>query len=110
MTVRHPGRWLVGALLALLATSWLFGRALKAAHLGHLLWLMSSVTYLVFLFALSHRRGAHPSLFTIAATLVAGIVGAWLDTRLEARWWIRLVLLGVLGGPLMSVANAAYRA
>jgi hypothetical protein len=55
-------------------------------------------------------REARPGAVSIATTLVAAIVGSWLLEVVEVRWWVRWILLGVIAAPLMSIANAAFRA
>jgi hypothetical protein len=97
-------------MLLFIATTWIADRALNAKAFGQSIWILYAILVVGELFWLSHRRGAHPSIFTIAATLAAGSAATWIDSRFEARWWVRMLLLGVLASPLMSVANALYRA
>ena len=110
MTIRHPGRWLVAILVLFAAASWLIHRAFDAASLTRTVWITYVVASLASLFIVSRRREARPGAVSIAATLVAAIVGSWLLEVVEVRWWVRWILLAVIAAPLMSIANAAFRA
>ena len=110
MTIRHPGRWLISAAFLFIAITWIAEKALNAKGLGQSIWLLGAILAVGSLFSGAHRRGAYPSIFTIAATLAAGSAAMWIDLRFEAKWWVRILLLGFLAGPLMSIANALYRA
>jgi hypothetical protein len=56
------------------------------------------------------HRGAKPRILSIVATVVAAAALAWIELELEARWWVRILLITVMATPLMSMANALYRA
>jgi len=110
MTIRHPARWIVAILVLFAAASWLIQHAFGAASLTRTIWITYVVSSLASLFIVSRRREARPGIVSIAATLVAAIVGSWLLEVVEVRWWVRWILLAVIAAPLMSIANAAFRA
>jgi hypothetical protein len=110
MKIRHPARWILPSLVLFAIAAWFASRTFNPTTIARALWGTYSVGALVSLFAQSHRRSARPGLMTIVATLVAAIVGGWLLEVVDVRWWTRMLLMCVGAMPLMSVANAAYRA
>src|SRR5262245_36563275 len=58
----------------------------------------------------ARASGARAGAFTIAIGLVAVLAFTWLMLVWDVRWWIRWLLAPILAAPLMSIANASYRA
>jgi hypothetical protein len=103
-------RWVIALVIALTVASWLLERAVGQATFMRALWVIFFTSSVSNLLVAEHRRGARPGLPTIVATLVAAAISGWILFELDARWWIKGLLLIVLALPLMSIANAAYRA
>ena len=61
------------------------------------------------LFALWVQRGVRPSLWSVVMTAGAAYFYVWVLTELDARWYVKALLL-IVGSGFMSIANAASRA
>jgi hypothetical protein len=108
--IKHFGRWVVGLMIVMAAGGWLIQRTVDETTLTRILWIIDvagSVAVLVFV---ERHRGAKPGILSIVATVVAAATLAWIELELEARWWVRGLLIAVMATPLMSIANALYRA
>lgn len=104
--IKHPGRWVIALIIALTVAVWL----LELAVGPWALWVISVVGLVASLLAMEHRRGARPGGLSIMTTLVAAAISLWIPLGLDARWWVKVLLLIILATPLMSIANARYRA
>src|SRR5438067_186361 len=108
--IKHFGRWVIALTVATVGASWLLRHELGQATFTRVLWVLYVAAPVVGLLAVERRRGARPGALAVVATTVAATALAWILLGLEARWWIRWLLLIVLAAPLMSVANASIRA
>ena len=108
--IKHAGRLIIAFILILIVTGWLLKRYLDETLLTGLLWIVYVASPILALLIKERRRGARPGVITLLATLVAATVSSWILYRLDTRWWIRYLLLAVAATPLMSIANAAFRA
>ena len=98
--------WVIALALAVLIGPglWLFGRSV----LTRAVWL-SVPAGLVSLVVSNARRGARTSVWSMI-TFFVGTCSYWWILALDAHWYFTMLLLVVVGAPLASIANAAYRA
>ena len=108
--IKHFGRWVIALMIVLTLAGWLVERAVGQATFTRALWVISVASPVAALFAVERRRGARPGALSILMTLVAAAVFGWIFLGLDARWWVKGLLLMVLASPVMSLANASFRA
>ena len=92
-----------------MGVGWILQRAFDAPSLTRAIWIAYVASSIGGLYITSQRRETRPGVGSIVATLVAAVVGGWLLEVVHVRWWVRWILLGIIAGPLMSIANAAFR-
>ena len=108
--IKHPGRWIIALLITMIVAIWPLERALDEAVFTRALWVIYVAAPVATMLSMERRRGARPGGLSIITTLVAAAVFAWIMLGLDARWWVKGMLLLVLASLLMSIANARYRA
>jgi hypothetical protein len=64
---------------------------------------------LVSLVVTNARRGARTSIWSAITVVAAAYSYSWILTA-SVRWYFEMLLFAVVGAPLASIANAAYRA
>lgn len=108
--IKHFGRWVIALLIAVTVAVWLLERAVGRVTTMRFAWAIYVIWPVVTLLVVERLRGAHPGLLSFVTTLVAGATCGWMLFGLHVRWWERWLLLAVVAGPLMSMANACLRA
>lgn len=108
--IKHFGRWIIAVLITLAVAGWLLYRAVGPTTFTRILLTLTIAGPVVSMLLKERQRGTRPGGLSIIITLVAAAAYGWILFVLDARWWVKGLLLVVMATPLMSLANRGYRA
>lgn len=106
---RHFGTTIVLAMVVSAGGLWWAERTLGREGLAIAVILLALVLMPPMVSHAARQQGASASVWTMLTAWGATSSFVWIGAAVEARWYVKVILLGVVSGTLMSIANRAFR-